>query len=374
MSDTKKTGGLAGVVAGESAICTVGTGHGLNYRGFDIYDLANNATFEEVAYLLIVGELPNNKELLDYKQELIKERDLSDTLKTILENIPKNSHPMDVMRTACSTLGCLEPENEDFSNQNQILTKLLGKFSSMLLYWYHFHFNNTKLDTKSEQDTTAGFLLEKLHNKPPTKEHIDCMNVSLILYAEHEFNASTFSARISASTLSDMYSNIISGICALRGPLHGGANEAAFRLVSLYENENEAKEGILNKLKNKDKIMGFGHRVYTTKDPRNVVIKKWSKKLATTKEFENFFKISEMIEKVMWDEKKIFPNLDFYSASSYHFMGVPTDFFTPLFIISRTTGWGAHIIEQRANNKLIRPSSIYTGVDNREFIPLDKRK
>lgn len=373
MSNTQKTGGLAGVVAGESAICTVGTGHGLNYRGYDIYDLANSTTFEEVAYLLIFGELPTQKELSNYKQELMKERYLSNTLKAILENIPKNSHPMDVMRTASSALGCLEPENEDFSNQNEILTKLLGKFSSMLLYWYHFHFHNEKIDTSSEQDTIAGFLLEKLHNKPPKKEHIDCMNVSLILYAEHEFNASTFSARISASTLSDMYSNIISGICALRGPLHGGANEAAFRLVSLYKNADEAKVGILDKLKKKDKIMGFGHRVYTTKDPRNVVIKKYAKELATTKEFENFFQISEMVEKVMWDEKKIFPNLDFYSASSYHFMGIPTDFFTPLFIISRTAGWGAHIIEQRANNKLIRPSSTYIGVDNREFIPMEKR-
>ncbi len=373
MSNTKKTGGLAGVVAGESAICTVGTGHGLNYRGYDIYDLANNAIFEEVAYLLIFGELPTQKELSDYKKKLSNERDLSDTLKTILENIPKNAHPMDVMRTASSALGCIEPENEDFSNQNEILIKLLGKFSSMLLYWYHFHFHNEKINTSSEQDTIAGFFLEKLHNKPPKKEHIDCMNVSLILYAEHEFNASTFSARISASTLSDMYSNIISGICALRGPLHGGANEAAFRLVSLYKNADEARVGILDKLKNKDKIMGFGHRVYTTKDPRNVVIKKYAKELSTTKEFENFFQISEMIEKVMWDEKKIFPNLDFYSASSYHFMGIPTDFFTPLFIISRTAGWGAHIIEQRANNKLIRPSSTYIGVDNREFIPMEKR-
>lgn len=374
MSNTKKAGGLAGVVAGESAICTVGTSHGLNYRGFDIYDLANNATFEEVAYLLIYGELPNTKELNNYKQELIKQRDLSDTIKTILENIPKKSHPMDVMRTACSALGCLEPENEDFSNQDKVLTKLLGKFSSMLLYWYHFHFNKQQLNTSSEQDSLAGFLLEKLHNTIPKQEHIDCMNASLILYAEHEFNASTFSSRISASTLSDMYSSIISGICALKGPLHGGANEAAFRLIPLYENADEAKIGILDKLKNKEKIMGFGHRVYTTKDPRNVVIKEWSKKLATSKEFKNFFEISEMIEKVIWDEKKIFPNLDFYSASSYHFMGIPTDFFTPLFIISRTSGWGAHIIEQRANNKLIRPSSIYTGVDNRSFIPIEKRK
>ncbi|AOO65711.1 bifunctional 2-methylcitrate synthase/citrate synthase [Sulfurospirillum halorespirans] len=371
--EKKKTGGLAGVVAGRSAICTVGTGHGLNYRGYDIYDLAKNATFEEVSYLLTKGALPTQSELEIYKKELIQARALPDALKVVLRTLPKNAHPMDIMRTGCSTLGCLEPEADNFSDQGAKITRLMGIFPSILLYWHHYHVNGKEIDTNSSQDTIGGYFLEKLHNKQPSELWIKAMHVSLILYAEHEFNASTFVARIGASTLSDIYSAITAAIGVLRGPLHGGANEAAMELISEYKSVHEATRGIYEKLENKAKIMGFGHRVYVSNDPRNIVIKEWSRKLADDVGNSTIFPISEIIEKIMWDEKKLFPNLDFYSASTYHFMGIPTAYFTPIFVMSRTAGWAAHVVEQRGDNKLIRPNSEYIGPENRAYVDIKNR-
>ena len=371
--EKKKTGGLAGVVAGRSAICTVGTGHGLNYRGYDIYDLAKNATFEEVSYLLTKGVLPTQSELETYKKELIKARALPEALKVVLRTLPKNAHPMDIMRTGCSTLGCLEPEADDFKDQDAKITRLMGIFPSILLYWHHYHVNGKEIDTTSSQDTIGGYFLEKLHNKQPSELWIKAMHVSLILYAEHEFNASTFVARIGASTLSDIYSAITAAIGVLRGPLHGGANEAAMELISEYKSVHEATRGIYEKLENKAKIMGFGHRVYVSNDPRNIVIKEWSRKLADDVGNSTIFPISEIIEKIMWDEKKLFPNLDFYSASTYHFMGIPTAYFTPIFVMSRTAGWAAHVVEQRGDNKLIRPNSEYIGPENRAYVDIKNR-
>lgn len=374
-----KVGGLAGVSAGQSAICTVGTGHGLNYRGYDIYDLARECEFEEVAYLLLREKLPTKAELESFKQEIRAGRELPKALKEALKLLPKNAHPMDIMRTACSVLGCLEPESYDivkmsFPKQQEIATRLLGIFPSALTFWHHYHKSGKEISTDSKQDSIGGYFLELLHQSTPKELWVKAMHVSLILYAEHEFNASTFTARVITATMSDIYSGITGAIGALRGPLHGGANEAAMDLIAQYNSPESATKGILEKLAKKDKIMGFGHRVYVKADPRNVVIKEWSKKLSDdVKDTKGLYSISEAIEKVMWDEKKLFPNLDFYSASAYHFMGIPTAYFTPIFIFSRTAGWLAHIFEQRANNKLIRPSSEYTGPDNRAFVPMANR-
>lgn len=375
----KKVGGLAGISAGESAICTCGTGHGLNYRGYDIYDLAEHCEFEEVAYLLLKEKLPNKAELESFKKELIAARSLPKELKEVLKLLPKDAHPMDIMRTACSTLGCLEREEYDvfkaqFPNQQRIGTRLLGIFPSVLTFWHHYHASGKEISTESSQDSIAGYFLESLHQKEPKELWVKAMHASLILYAEHEFNASTFTARVITATMSDVYAGITGAIGALRGPLHGGANEAAMELISEFSTPDQATQGILDKLARKDKIMGFGHRVYVEKDPRNVVIKAWSKKLSEdVKDTKGLYPISEAIEKVMWEQKKLFPNLDFYSASAYHFMGIPTPYFTPIFIFSRTAGWLAHIFEQRGNNKLIRPSSQYIGPENKAFVPMDKR-
>lgn len=375
----KKVGGLAGISAGESAICTCGTGHGLNYRGYDIYDLAEHCEFEEVAYLLLRETLPNKAELESFKKELIAARSLPKELKEVLKLLPKDAHPMDIMRTACSTLGCLEREEYDvfkaqFPNQQRIGTRLLGIFPSVLTFWHHYHTSGKEISTESKQDSIAGYFLESLHQKEPKELWVKAMHASLILYAEHEFNASTFTARVITATMSDVYAGITGAIGALRGPLHGGANEAAMELISEFSTPDQATQGILDKLARKDKIMGFGHRVYVEKDPRNVVIKAWSKRLSEdVKDTKGLYPISEAIEKVMWEQKKLFPNLDFYSASAYHFMGIPTPYFTPIFIFSRTAGWLAHIFEQRGNNKLIRPSSQYTGPENKAFVPLSER-
>ncbi|PAF42856.1 2-methylcitrate synthase [Helicobacter sp. 11S02596-1] len=373
METKKKVGGLAGVVAGKSAICTVGTGHGLNYRGYDIIELANLAQFEEVAYLLIFGDLPSQEQLQAFKHKLKIARNLPDPIKEALKLIPKDAHPMDVMRTGCSLLGCVEKEKPDFSNQEDISIRLLGIFPSILTFWHHYHHDKTEISTQSDEESIAGYFLEKLHRKPPKPLWVKAMNASLILYAEHEFNASTFTARIVTSTLSDTYSAITAAIGALRGPLHGGANEAAMDLIMEFSTQEEAIKGVRKKLENKAKIMGFGHRVYVKADPRNAIIKEWSKKLAQDVGDDRIYTISEGIEKLMWEEKKLFPNLDFYSASAYHFMGIPTAYFTPIFIMSRTTGWLAHIIEQRQDNKLIRPSSEYIGPQNRPYVPIQNR-
>ena len=369
----KKTGGLADIIAGESAIATVGKeGAGLTYRGYDIYDLADNANFEEVAYLLIYGKLPNRSELDDYIALLKTLRGLPATLKETLENIPATSHPMDVMRTGCSMLGNLEPEG-DFSNQIDAANRLVAVFPSILIYWHRFHTDGTRIETETDDSSIAGHFLHLLHGKPPLEQHRKALDVSLILYAEHEFNASTFTARVIAATLSDFHSAVTGAIGALRGPLHGGANEAAMELIERFEDAETARVGTQEALASKEKIMGFGHRVYTTSDPRNKVVKAMSRELSLEVGDNRLFPVSEAIEKVMWDEKKIFANLDFYSATAYHFMGIPTALFTPIFVCSRITGWAAHIMEQRGNNKLIRPASDYTGPGLQSWVALEDR-
>jgi 2-methylcitrate synthase len=366
---TKTTEGLRGQKAGQTSISTVGQeGKGLTYRGYDIAELAEKANFEEVSYILMYDKIPTVSELKIYKKRLQTMRSLPDAIKQVLEIIPKNAHPMDVMRTACSMLGTLEQE-EDFAQQNVIAERLLAVFPSILAYWYRFSHHNIRIDTEdSTEDSIAGHFLHLLHGKKPSELHQRCMDVSLILYAEHEFNASTFACRVCAATLSDFYSAITAGIGTLRGPLHGGANEAAMQLILSFDNPESAKAGILAALQRKDKIMGFGHAVYRNSDPRNVVIKQWAKRLADDVGDYRLYAISEAIEQTMWEQKALFPNLDFYSASTYHFMGIDTPLFTPIFVMSRVSGWAAHIMEQRANNRLIRPSAEYTGAEPRPFI------
>lgn len=365
--------GLAGIVAGESAIATVGlAGKGLNYRGYSIDDLANHATFEEVAYLLHYGKLPTQTELAAYIKRLIRLRHLPTTLKSVLKLIPKHAHPMDVLRTGCSMLGTLEPE-EAFSQEHNIADRLLALFPGMLCYWYAYHQQGKEITGESDEPTVGGHFLKMLHGRAPSTLQRDMMNVSLILYAEHEFNASTFAARVTAATLSDFYSAITSAIGTLRGPLHGGANEAAMDLIERFKNPDDAEAGLMELLDNKEKIMGFGHRVYKDCDPRSDIIKVWSKKLAEDQDSMLLYDVSERIEAVMRREKKMFPNLDFYSASAYHYCDIPTLFFTPIFVMSRITGWSAHVFEQRADNRLIRPTSIYTGPEARPFVAINKR-
>ncbi len=369
----QKTGGLAGVVAGKTAIATVGkAGQGLNYRGYSIFDLAEHSTFEEVAYLLLKGELPNQVELKSFIQTLQSKRAIPVELQRTLEAIPKNAHPMDVLRTGCSMLGCLEPEGS-FDNQLAIAEQMLACFPSILLYWYRYSHDGVQIDFESSQASNAGYFLEKLHGKAPDETHVRAMDVSLILYAEHEFNASTFTARTCAATLSDIHSAVTGAIGTLRGPLHGGANEAAMELIEKFSTPDEAEAGIMEMLANKTLIMGFGHRVYTVSDPRNEVIKAWAEKLSHAVGDKVLYPMSERIADVMWRQKKLFPNLDFFSASAYHFMGIPTPMFTPIFVLSRVTGWAAHIFEQRADNKLIRPDAEYVGPEARDYVSIDKR-
>ena len=373
MAASKKTGGLAGVTAGTTELCTVGKeGAGLTYRGYDIYDLADNASFEEVAYLLLHGKLPNRAELDAYIDKIRGLRGLPDALKTVLEMIPADAHPMDVLRTGVSFLGNIEAEG-DFSNQLDVADRLLASLPSMMVYWHRFHADGVRIDTETDDDSVAGHMLHMLHDKPPSELHQRSLSTTLILYAEHEFNASTFTARVITATLSDMHSAISGAIGCLRGPLHGGANEAAMELIQKFKTADEAVEGVKGMLERKDLIMGFGHRVYTTSDPRNSVNKKMSKTLSAGQADAYLYDVSEAVEKLMWDEKKLFANADFFAATVYHFMGIPTYLFTPIFVCSRVTGWAAHVMEQRANNKLIRPAADYTGPGLQPWVAIEDR-
>ncbi len=367
--------GLAGVVAGQSAICTVGEGGiGLHYRGYEITELANHASFEEVAYLLLNAALPTKNQLEDFTNKIIKYRSLPDTLTVLLEQLPATSHPMDVLRTTCSLLGSLEPETDPTTQQNDIAIRLISVYTSALLYWYHFHHSGLRITTNSNAKTIGAYFLELLHQQSPSQAQCAILNTSLILYAEHGFNASTFAARVTAATLSDFYSSICSAIGTLRGSLHGGANEAAIKLIEKFDNPTTAYTGIMEMLANKELIMGFGHRVYKDCDPRSAIIKSYAQRLAQDNpSYKQIFSIAETIESVMREQKKLFPNADFYSACAYHFCHIPTDMFTPLFVIARTPGWAAHIIEQRHDNKLIRPLSEYTGPRPRPFVSIDQR-
>jgi 2-methylcitrate synthase len=361
MSKPASEGGLRGIKAGTTAICTVGQqGDGLHYRGYSVEDLAQNASFEEVAYLLLYGALPDSGQLRNYKAKLKSMRELPQALRDVLERIPANTHPMDVLRTGCSMLGNLEPE-EDFSMQDAAADRLLAALPSIMGYWYRFTRFNERIDTATDDDTIAGHLLRSINGREPPAEHVECIDTSLILYAEHEFNASTFACRVCAGTLSDMHSAITAGIGTLRGPLHGGANEAAMALIERFGSADEALAGVKGMLERKEKVMGFGHAVYKVQDPRNAINKAWSKRLSAGHPKSHLYPVSETIEKLLADEKGLFANADFYSASMYHFMGIATELFTPIFVFSRVTGWASHVKEQRANNKLIRPGAEYIG-------------
>ena len=374
---TKKTenaAGMRGQSAGQTAICTVGhTGAGLTYRGYDMVELADKAKFEEVAYLLLHGKLPNQQELNGYIEKLKGLRGLPDSLKTVLEKIPADTHPMDVMRTGCSMLGNLEVE-KSFSEQYNKADRMLAVFPSIINYWYRYTHDGIRINTETDDDSIGGHFLHLLRDKVPSELHAQVMNVSLILYAEHEFNASTFAARVCASTLSDIHSSVTAAIGTLRGPLHGGANEAAMAMIQQWRSPDEAEQAILGMLARKEKIMGFGHAVYKESDPRNAVIKAWSGKLAEDVGDTVLYPVSLRCEEVMWREKKLFCNADFFHASSYHFMGIPTKLFTPIFVCSRVTGWCAHIFEQRENNRLIRPTADYTGPESATWIPIEERE
>lgn len=374
MGEKKLEGaGLRGQVAGKTALSTVGKeGKGLTYRGYAIEELAEKASFEEVAYMLLYGNLPSQSQFDDYTSKLKKYRFLPSELKEVLERIPADAHPMDVMRTGCSMLGNLEPEG-DFSNQNETADRILASFASVVTYWYRFSHDGVRIETQTDHPTIGGQFLSLLTGKEPSDDHSRALDVSLILYAEHGFNASTFTARTCASTLSDMHSCITGAIGTLRGPLHGGANEAAMEMIEKYSSIEEAKEGVLELLAKKEKIMGFGHAVYSSEDPRNAIIKLWSEKLSKLNGDTTLYDVSEEIERVMDEEKGMFANTDFFMASAYNYLGIPTAIFTPLFVIGRTSGWAANIIEQRADNRIIRPSEEYIGPDNSAWVDMSDR-